>query len=328
MRFRKGGTVNEMKIRFGYVANALGLWDASPSKSLTFTRYTALSKNERLEKLKAVTAENLHHTKRILHYNIAHEIKLYRFSSSLVPLATHPEVMWDFVSPFKKEWEELGHLVRKFQIRPSFHPNQFTLFTSPREEVTINAVKDMEYHYKMLEVMNVLENGFINIHIGGAYGEKDSSLERFHRKLKMLPNEIKRKMTLENDDKTYDVEETLLTCEKEHIPMILDYHHYMANKGSVNLPNALERIFSTWEFMGVRPKVHISSPKSESAFRSHADFVSIEFVLPFLKIAKEMNQDFDIMIEAKQKNLAMHKLIEELSSIRGIKRISSAEIEW
>ena len=110
-----------------------------------------------MEKLKEVTAQNLHHTKRILYYNIAHEIELYRFSSSLVPLATHPEVMWDFVSPFKDEWKELGQLVKQVNIRPSFHPNQFTLFTSPREEVTMNAVKDMEYHYKMLEAMGIID---------------------------------------------------------------------------------------------------------------------------------------------------------------------------
>ena len=183
-----------MRIRFGYVANALGLWDASPSKTLTFTRYSALPKHERMEKLKSVTAQNLQHTKRILYYNIAHEIQLYRLSSSLVPLATHPEVMWDFITPFKDDWEEIGRLVKNFNLRVSFHPNQFTLFTSPREEVTKNAVVDMQYHFKMLEVMNALENGIINIHIGGAYGDKSESLSRFHRNLKTLPTEIKKKM--------------------------------------------------------------------------------------------------------------------------------------
>ena len=272
-----------MKIRFGYVANALGLWDASPSKALTFARYSALSKNERMEKLKSVTAQNLHHTKRILYYNIAHEIELYRFSSSLVPLATHPEVMWDFVTPFKTEWEELGQLIQQFKLRPSFHPNQFTLFTSPREEVTMNAVKDMEYHFKMLEAMNALERGIINIHIGGAYGDKATTLKRFHQNIKKLPEEIKKHMTLENDDKTYDVEETLITCEKENIPMILDYHHHMANKGELDLSLYLQRIFNTWNHFTTVPKVHISSPKSEQAYRSHADFVSLDFILPFLK---------------------------------------------
>ena len=317
-----------MKIRFGYVANALGLWDASPSKSLTFARYSALPKQERMEKLKEVTAQNLQHTKRILYYNIAHEIELYRFSSSLVPLATHPEVMWDFVSPFKAEWKELGQVVKQVNIRPSFHPNQFTLFTSPREEVTMNAVKDMEYHYKMLEAMGIIDQAIINIHIGGAYGDKQETLQRFHQNIKSLPQLIKKVTTLENDDKTYNVEETLHTCEKEKVPMILDYHHYMANKGEQNLSDYLPRIFNTWEVSSLIPKVHLSSPKSEKEFRSHADFVSLDFILPFFKMAKVLNQDFDIMIEAKQKNLAMQRIVEELASIRGVKRLTSSVIEW
>ncbi|MDF2534702.1 MAG: uvsE [Bacillales bacterium] len=317
-----------MKIRFGYVANAMGLWNASPSKTLTFTRYAALPSIERNEKLKFVTAQNLQNTKRILYYNIAHEVKLYRFSSSLVPLATHPEVMWDFITPFKNDWEELGQMIKHFKIRASFHPNQFTLFTSTREDVTTNALKDMDYHFAMLEAMNALDEGIINIHIGGAYGDKESSLIRFRENIKRIPKKIKKQMTLENDDKTYDALETLITCENENIPMILDYHHYMANRGEEVLHTYLSRIFNTWSKFNGLPKVHISSPKSEKEFRSHSDYVSLDFVLPFLKIARELNQDFDIMIEAKQKNLAMHKLIEDISSIRGVKRQSSSMVEW
>ncbi|MCC3359206.1 UV DNA damage repair endonuclease UvsE [Bacillus sp. REN16] len=317
-----------MKIRFGYVANALGLWDASPSKSLTFTRYAALPKDERMDKLKFVTAQNLLHTKRILHYNIAHEIELYRLSSSLVPLATHPEVMWDYITPFKREWDELAQLINQYKMRVSFHPNQFTLFTSPRDEVTENAIIDMEFHYKMLEALKALEKGILNIHIGGAYGDKEKSLVRFQQNLKQLPGNIKYQMTLENDDKTYNVEETLLACEKENIPMILDYHHHMANNDGIDLTLHLERIFQTWSNRKTVPKVHISSPKSDKAYRSHADFVSLEFIMPFLKMAKDLNHDFDIMIEAKQKNLAMHKLVEDISSIRGVKRISGSAVEW
>lgn len=317
-----------MKIRFGYVANALGLWDASPSKTLTFSRYSSLPKNMKMEKLIAITALNLQHTKRILHYNIAHEIELYRFSSSLVPLATHPEVMWDFITPLKKEWEEIGQLIRKFQLRTSFHPNQFTLFTSSKENVTRNAVKDMEYHYNMLKAMNIPDTGLINIHIGGAYGDKEQALSRFHENLRKLPGEIKNRMTLENDDKTYNIEETLTACEKEQVPMILDYHHFMANRDQLELPHYLQRIFNTWNHFYSIPKVHISSPKSDQAYRSHADFVSIDFIMPFLRIAKELNQDFDIMIEAKQKNLAMLELVEEIAKIRGVKRLSGASVEW
>ena len=135
-------------------------------------------------------------------------------------------------------------------------------------------------------------------------------------------------MTLENDDKTYNVRETLITCEKENIPMILDYHHYMANKEECELPLYLQRIFNTWNHFHSVPKVHLSSPKSDQAYRSHADYVSLDFVLPFLKMAKELNQDFDIMIEAKQKNLAMQKLVEEVATIRGVKRLTSSSVQW
>ena len=192
----------------------------------------------------------------------------------------------------------------------------------------MNAVKDMEYHYKMLEAMGIIDQAIINIHIGGAYGDKQETLQRFHQNIKSLPQLIKKVTTLENDDKTYNVEETLHTCEKEKVPMILDYHHYMANKGEQNLSDYLPRIFNTWEVSSLIPKVHLSSPKSEKEFRSHADFVSLDFILPFFKMAKVLNQDFDIMIEAKQKNLAMQRIVEELASIRGVKRLTSSVIEW
>lgn len=157
-----------MNVRFGYVSHALSLWDCSPAKTLTFARWSKLSKEERIEKLYEVTQQNLYHTKRALHYNIAHEIMLYRLSSSLVPLATHPEVAWDFVTPFQQEWKELGHLVKSHHLRISFHPNQFTLFTSDKPQITDNAVLDMNYHYQMLEAMDVVDGLLINIHVGGA----------------------------------------------------------------------------------------------------------------------------------------------------------------
>lgn len=317
-----------MKVRLGFVANSLSLWDASPAKTMTFKRYTELPKEERMDRLKEVTRLNLEHTKRILYLCAAHEIELYRLSSSLVPLATHPEVEWDFHSPFKDEWKDLGNLIKRFGIRASFHPNQFTLFTSPRQHVTDNAVKDMVYHYRMLEYMGIEDRSVINIHIGGSYGDKEETLVRFHENLKSLPTDVKKIMTLENDDKTYTVEETLGVCQKENIPMVLDIHHHEANLSERPLEDYLEAIFATWEKRDLVPKIHISSPKSEKAFRSHADLVDAGFVEGFFKTLKTFDQDVDFMIEAKHKDLAMLKLIEDLSTIRGVKRISGGALEW
>lgn len=316
-----------MKIRFGYVSHAISLWDASPAKTLTFKRYTELDKAERQKKLLAVTAENLEHTARMLHYNIAHEIEIYRLSSSIVPLATHPEIRWDFVTPFQEKWRELGDLIKKHRLRVSFHPNQFTLFTSTRMEVSQNAVIDMEYHYRMFEAMGLEQAALINIHIGGAYGDKAATIERFHENLKLLPLPIKQVMTLENDDKTYNAEETLAVCMQEDIPLVFDYHHHLANPCSADLEKILPLIFKTWKRRTDPPKIHLSSPKAANVFRSHADFVDLEFARPLLDLLKELKQDVDIMIEAKAKDQALLKLIEEISSIRGVKRISGGAIE-
>jgi UV DNA damage endonuclease len=316
-----------MKIRFGYVSHAISLWDASPAKTITFTRYKQLPEQERMEKLLAVTKQNLQHTLRMLYYNLGHEIDVYRFSSSIVPLATHPEVCWDFVIPFRNEWLEIGALVKRNKLRISFHPNQFTLFTSPQAKITENAVVDMEYHYRMFEAMGLEQEGSMNIHIGGAYGDKPQALSRFHQNLKSLPTHIKKVMTLENDDKTYNAEETLAVCIKETIPFVFDYHHHLANPCAAPLEKLLPLIFQTWDHVKHKPKIHLSSPKSDKEFRSHADFVDPAFIMPFLALVKEGGQDLDFMIEAKAKDQAALKLVADLSKLRGFKRIRGACIE-
>ncbi|SFC20966.1 UV-damage endonuclease [Bacillus sp. OV322] len=317
-----------MKIRFGYVANATLLWDASPAKSLTFKRFSELGKDERINKLHEVTLQNIENTRRILLYNAAHQIEVYRLSSSIVPLATHPEVQWDFVAPFKKEWEELGSLIKQYGMRVSFHPNQFTLFTSSNPVITANAVKDMVFHYEMLNAMGVEKESVINIHVGGAYGDKAKATARFYENIAALPLHVKQQMTLENDDKTYTADETLKVCQNENIRMVFDYHHYMANQGEKPFGDLLPDIFATWEHTGLIPKIHVSSPKNEKEFRSHSDFVDLEFLMPLIKALRTLNQDVDFMIEAKKKDQAMLKLVDDISKIRGVKRISGGSAEW
>lgn len=295
---------------------------------MTFARYKELPDEERKQRLLEITKTNLINTKRALHYNIGHEIMLYRMSSSIVPLATHPDVMWDYLTPFKEEFAEIGQLVKDHGLRVSFHPNQYTLFTSPRPEVTKNAVIDMEYHHKMLEAMGVEDRSVINIHIGGTYGDKEQTLIRFYENIKSLPLHIKKIMTLENDDKTYNTEETLTVCQNETIPLVFDYHHHMANLCDKPLEELLLPIFETWKHRGIIPKIHLSSPKSEKTFRSHADFVNAEFVKPLIQLLRPLQMDVDFMIEAKLKDQACLQLVEDLSKIRGIKRIGGATLEW
>lgn len=102
----------------------------------------------------------------------------------------------------------------------------------------------------------------------------------------------------------------------------------MANLCEEPLEELLPAIFETWSHTNISPKVHISSPRSEKEFRAHAEYIDLEFIKPFLHVAKKNNHNFDIMIESKQKDLALFRLIDELSAIRGIKRISGAMLQW
>ncbi|ANX14195.1 UV damage endonuclease UvsE [Fictibacillus arsenicus] len=315
-----------MLTSFGFVSTALNLYEASPAKTMTFATYQKRDKKEREAQLLAITKNNLERTLRVLHYCVAHELPLYRMSSSIVPLATHPDASWDFLKKTKQECKEIEKIVKKYNLRTSMHPNQFTLFTSPRPEVTVNAVKDMQYHYDLLKGMGIEDRSYINIHVGGAYGDKEAALERFYGNIKMLPSDVKSRMTLENDDKTFTTEETLEVCVTEGVPLMFDYHHYKANPGDTPLEELLPRFVQTWKNTGRPPKVHLSSPKDEKAYRSHHDFVSLDYVLPFFKMVSEFTGELDVMIEAKQKDRAALQLINELEKVRGFKRMSGGTI--
>lgn len=316
-----------MILRFGYVSTALALWEASPSRTLTFTNWKKQEEEARKEKLLYLTEQNLKNTIRTLHYNIAHGIDLYRMSSSIVPLATHPEVKWDFATPLRAQFQQIGELVKQHQLRVSFHPNQFTLFTSPKKEITDNAILDMTYHYDMLKAMGLHEDANINIHVGGTYGDKQATIPRFHQNFAKLAEPIRMQTTFENDDKTYTAEETLRICEKQDIPFVFDYHHHYANHENENWEELLPRIFASWERTGKVPKFHLSSPKSEKLIRAHADYVDVEFALPFTKALKSFGKSADIMIEAKAKDQAALQLVGDLSKMRGFKRIKGGAIE-
>lgn len=159
----------------------------------------------------------------------------------------------------------------------------------------------------------------------GQYKEKHAALSRFYENFGQLSDPLRLRIVLENDDKVYTVTEVLALCEKLGRPIVLDVHHHRCNNDGENLRNLWPRIVTTWA--GEVPKIHISSPKSEKEYRSHADYINPADIIPFLRMAREMNRDLDIMVEAKQKDKAMFRLVEALASEPGIKRIEQAVIE-
>jgi UV DNA damage endonuclease len=314
--------------------------NASPSKTMTAASFIKLGDREAaIRKLERIGAENIHNSLRLLRHNRAHDIRLYRFSSKLIPLMTH-ELLdgWDPIAVLKEEFAGLGAYVREHKMRTSFHPDHFTVLSTPREEVLKNSYKDLERHCAMLEAMGLNKNAKCNIHIGGSYGDKEQSMERFIRNFGGLDETVRSRLTLENDDKTYTAAETLEACERLQVPMVLDLHHHMVNHGGEKPEELWPRIQRTWEEAGedteaslgmpyLPPKIHISSPKNGRDARAHADYVEAGPLAEFLRRIAADTPVLDVMIEAKMKDGALFRLKEDLAALPDIEAADQAAIK-
>lgn len=345
-----------MIVRFGYVAMSVNIDNASPSKTMTATYFSRLDDREAaLRRLERIASENLHNTLRLLRYNRAHDIHVFRFSSRLVPLVTHEVTQgWEPFSILTAGFREIGDYARLHGMRTSFHPDHFTILTTPRPEVLRVSLADLAHHAQMLAAMGLDERAKCNIHLGGTYGDKPSALERFRSRFPELPPEVSRRLTLENDDKTYTALETLEMAEELEVPMVLDLHHHQVNPGEGE--SAIElwpRIRATWErddqlramrppLLGVLsdaestalpmdaplpPKIHISSPRSASNPRAHADFVEPGPLLSFLRRIADDTPRLDVMIEAKSKDEALHELVRHYAGEPDVHLMDGATVE-
>lgn len=305
-----------MKVRLGYVAIALNLPNVTTSSTLTFTRYKKLLEEEKINKLKEVTLSNIIDLKKILNYNIENNIHFYRITSRLVPLASHPEVFkWNYKKIFKIEFEEVGKIIDKSNMRVDTHPDQFNVINSINEKVVKSTIKELMYHVNIFEAMNY-NKGKMVIHIGSSQGGKEKSIQRFIDNFNTFPKIITSKLILENDDKVFNSKEVLELCNKLKIPMVLDYHHHICNPGVVELNDILGDILNTWEKEFFPPKLHISSPKDSQYDRKHSDYINPADFINLIELLKVHNKDVDIMIEAKQKDKALYKLAKDIKLIK------------
>jgi UV DNA damage endonuclease len=151
----------------------------------------------------------------------------------------------------------------------------------------------------------MIGNKILIIHTGSTVGGKEKAIQRFINNFNLLSKDIQNKIALENDDKSFGVLEVLGICETLDIPMILDIHHYNCLNTGENLSGLKDRIAATWKER--RPKMHLSSGKTGFTDRHHADYINEE---DYIKAMEFAGDEFDIMLESKQKDLALLKLRE------------------
>lgn len=292
-----------MNIRLGYACISKTL-NITSSHTITYTNYELLNNKE--EKLKEITNKNLKNLEEILKYNIRNNIHFYRMSSKIIPLATHPKVNLN-LDKFKNKLKNIGKIINENNLRVDIHLDEYCVLNSTNRDIVNSTINIIKFYKNMLKAMNI--KSYMILHVGSSAFGIEKSITRFINNFKKLDKESQKMIILENDDKVFKIENVLKICKKLDIPMVLDYHHYKCNKEE-SLEQHIKEIIKTWK--NETPKMHLSSKKNNKEFRSHHDYINIEDFIELADILKKEKTNVDIMIEAKQKDIALFKLIREL----------------
>jgi UV DNA damage endonuclease len=247
----------------------------------------------------------------VLKWNVLHNIKIFRMSSSLFPwMSEYSLTSLPNFDKINAKLQEIGKYALDNGLRIGFHPGQYNVLPSPNPIVVENAIDDLEKHAQILDLMGLPQSHqySINIHVGGSYGDKRVTMERFVDSFNRLTGSVKSRLVVENDDKVsqYSVVDLYEGLHKKiGIPITFDFFHHLFCTGDLTQDQAARLAASTWP-EGIRPLAHFSSSKKLNEDisvieRSHADYLYDDI--------PEIGNIFDIEIEAKAKELALFKYI-------------------
>lgn len=285
-----------------------------PIKLVTTTA-TAIGRMKRpdaLQKLSRLCLENADALLAALRYCAEQGIGSFRVNSQILPIKTHPDFGYEITDlpegdEIVRRFEECGRFARKQKLRTCFHPDQFVVLNSPRPDVVEKSVRELEYQAEVAEWIGA---DVINIHGGGAYGDKPKALADFARNLDLLSSRVRSRLTLENDDKIYTPADLLPLCRETGIPLVYDVHHHRCHSDGMGIEEVTKQAKKTWNR---EPLFHISSPlegwEGPKPERHH-DFIDIE---DFPKCWRD--QKLTVEVEAKAKEAAVLKLMSELNQV-------------
>ena len=262
------------------------------------------------ERLKTTVKNNLECLEKILKYNIKKNILFFRITSDLIPFASHPICRFNWQDFYKKDFLKIGELIQKNNIRISMHPDQFIVLNSLNRDIVERSKKELFYHAEILDLMDLDFTAKIQLHIGGAYNDKKTSIHRFIQHYKELELKIKKRLVIENDDRIYALKDCLNINQEIGIPILFDvFHHSILNNGEMT-KNAVEICTRLWGKKDGLLMLDYSSKKVGRRISSHAESIDISNFKLFLEITKPY--DFDIMLEIKDKEKSALKAIKIL----------------
>lgn len=281
-------------------------------RTTTVTSLLRLTKPERLQKLSAICLANANALMEALQFCNHNGIGSFRVNSQILPAKTHPQAGYSISnlpdgSLIEATFRACGQYASENGLRTVFHPDQFVVLNSPREDVVDNSVNELEYQ---AEVAEWIHADVINIHGGGGYGNKPESLARFSRNLERLSDRARTRLTVENDDRIFAPADLLPLCRSTGVPLVYDVHHHRCLPDEWSIEEATQMAQTTWNR---EPLFHISSPangwqgNNRSKHHEYIDVADFPGCWSDLKITVE--------VEAKAKELAVARLRDELFAL-------------
>lgn len=265
-------------------------------------------KNYSLDRLDEVVNSNLSCLETMLRFNVRNGLSFFRITSDLVPFASHPAVRTDWQERYASSFQRIGEFIREQAIRVGMHPGQYTLLNARDLRIVRNAISDLQYHCDILDLMGLDRSAKVQIHVGGVYGDREASMQRFAAVVERLPDVIRRRLVIENDERSYPLADCLTISRHVRCPIVFDaYHHCLLNR-SESLAEALSSAAATWQDSDGLPMVDYSSPLPGGRFGRHADTLDASDFVEFLAASRPY--DFDLMLEIKDK---------EISALRAVK---------
>jgi len=257
------------------------------------------------ERLIQAVQNNLDCLQKILEWNVKHNLLFFRISSQLVPFASHPICRFKWQTYFDESFKKNGTFIKNNNIRISMHPDQFILLNAKDEKIVKRSVAELEYHCTVLDLMQLDKTAKVQIHIGGVYGDKKTSIERFIHEYKKLPQYVKSRLVIENDDHRYSLADCLHIHKQIEVPIVFDtLHHECFNNGE-NFLEAIASASKTWKKIDGLLMVDYSSQEKGKRKGAHAQKIDIKHFKSFISQTKDF--DFDIMLEIKDKEASALK---------------------
>ncbi len=296
-----------MRWRIGYpcINRTLG---CSSSRTFRLASYSD-------DRLKETVEGNLNCLEQILEFNLKHDLLFFRISSDLVPFASHPVCTFPWQHYFSEKLRRIGQNIKKSNMRISMHPDQFVLLNAKDARIVEQSERELLYHAQVLDLMQLDTTARIQIHLGGAYGDKAESMKRFVEKFSTLDPSIKRRLVIENDDKIYTVADCLSVNEQTRIPILLDSFHHECNSSGETLEEAISLCSQTWRKKDGRLMMDYSSQNPLNRKGSHVESINTRHFQSFLKILRDT--EADIMLEIKDKEKSACKAIRIAQKLPG-----------